>query len=96
MARKKQEEPEKHASMERWLLTYADLITLLMIFFVVMYALSRLDAQKFRSLSNSLRIALGQEAREQDQVGSIAVEEARPPGAHDLDPALHIVLRCSV
>jgi chemotaxis protein MotB len=56
---KKRQEPEKHSNQERWLLTYADLITLLMIFFVVMYALSRLDAQKFKSLSNSLRIALG-------------------------------------
>jgi len=57
MARKR--EPEKAANHERWLLTYADLITLLMIFFVVMYSLARLDAQKFKSLSTSLRIAFG-------------------------------------
>jgi len=55
----KKAEPEKAPNHERWLLTYADLITLLMIFFVVMYALSQLDAQKFKSLSNSLRIAFG-------------------------------------
>jgi chemotaxis protein MotB len=52
-------EPEKAANHERWLLTYADLITLLMIFFVVMYSLARLDAAKFKTLSNSLRIAFG-------------------------------------
>jgi chemotaxis protein MotB len=57
MARKP--EPEKPVNHERWLLTYADLITLLMIFFVVMYSLARLDAQKFKSLSTSLRIAFG-------------------------------------
>jgi len=55
----KKQEPEKAPNHERWLLTYADLITLLMIFFVVMYSLARLDSQKFKSLSNSLRIAFG-------------------------------------
>jgi len=44
---------------ERWLLTYADLITLLMIFFVVMYALSNVDAQKFRAIAETLNKALG-------------------------------------
>lgn len=55
----KKQEAEKAPNHERWLLTYADLITLLMIFFVVMYSLARLDAQKFKSLSTSLRIAFG-------------------------------------
>ncbi len=55
----KKPEPEKAPSHERWLLTYADMITLLMIFFVVMYSLARLDAQKFKSLSTSLRLAFG-------------------------------------
>ncbi|HUJ74949.1 MAG TPA: flagellar motor protein MotB [bacterium] len=57
MARKHKE--EKEPNQERWLLTYADLITLLMIFFVVLYALSTVDVRKFQSLSNSLRIAFG-------------------------------------
>mgnify|MGYP000979121807 CR=1 FL=1 len=54
---KKHEEHEKDNS-ERWLLTYADLITLLMIFFVVMYAMSSIDAQKYQVLSQSLEGAL--------------------------------------
>ncbi len=44
--------------MERWLLTYSDLITLLMIFFVVMYTMSQVDAQKFQALANSLSMVL--------------------------------------
>ena len=48
---------EEHENEERWLLTYADLITLLMAFFVVMYALSRVDVAKFDQLSVSLREA---------------------------------------
>lgn len=58
MARKKTVEPEKENN-ERWLLTYADLITLLMIFFVVLYAMSNVDAQKFRAIAESLNKALG-------------------------------------
>jgi chemotaxis protein MotB len=44
---------------ERWLLTYADLITLLMIFFVVMYALSSVEQKKFQALAGSLRFVFG-------------------------------------
>ncbi|HAR64498.1 MAG: chemotaxis protein MotB [Candidatus Margulisiibacteriota bacterium] len=56
MRKKHEEKPVNH---ERWLLTYADLITLLMIFFVVLYALSMLDASKYKQLSESLKISLG-------------------------------------
>ena len=58
MARRHNEEPEKDNS-ERWLLTYSDLITLLMIFFVVMYSMSKVDADKFQAIAESLSIALG-------------------------------------
>ena len=44
--------------MMRWLLTYADLITLLMAFFIVMYAMSNVDVGKYRALAYSLRTAL--------------------------------------
>ena len=43
----------------RWLLTYADLITLLMVFFVVLYSMSRVDAEKYKSLKNSLQRSMG-------------------------------------
>jgi chemotaxis protein MotB len=57
MARKKyQEEPDTH---ERWLVSYADFMTLLFAFFVVMYAISSLNEGKYRVLSNSLTGAFG-------------------------------------
>src|SRR5687767_11576884 len=43
----------------RWLLTYADLITLLLILFVVLYSMSMIDAAKFRELAQNLRAAFG-------------------------------------
>ncbi|MCL6612872.1 MAG: OmpA family protein [Peptococcaceae bacterium] len=49
----------KKPNHERWLITYSDMITLLLIFFIVMYTLSRIDVQKFQYLSASLAKALG-------------------------------------
>ena len=40
---------------ERWLLTYADLITLLLAFFIVMYSMSRIDAKKFGKMAQALQ-----------------------------------------
>lgn len=57
MARKKYE--EEHENHERWLVSYADFITLLFAFFVVMYALSSVNEGKYRVLSNSLLSAFG-------------------------------------
>lgn len=53
----KKEEPEKAPNHERWLLTYADMITLLLTFFIVLYALSMVDAKKMARLAESLRQA---------------------------------------
>ena len=57
MARKRHE--EENENHERWLVSYADFITLLFAFFVVMYALSTLNEGKYRVLSNSLVNAFG-------------------------------------
>ncbi|MGZ3254882.1 MAG: flagellar motor protein MotD, partial [Burkholderiaceae bacterium] len=57
MARKKFE--EDHENHERWLVSYADFITLLFAFFVVMYAISSLNEGKYRVLSNALGTAFG-------------------------------------
>jgi chemotaxis protein MotB len=56
---KRRHQPGKKGNHERWLLTYSDLITLLMIFFVVMYALSSLNAKKFQAVALSLSSAMG-------------------------------------
>jgi chemotaxis protein MotB len=44
---------------ERWLLTYADLMNLLLIFFIILYTMSQVDQQKFEQLSDSLSKAFG-------------------------------------
>ena len=57
---------EGHENNERWLLTYSDLITLLMIFFIVMYAMSNVDQAKYHKLATSLNSALAGEQQKVD------------------------------
>ncbi len=45
---------EEHENMERWLVSYADFITLLFAFFVVMYSVSSVNEGKYRVLSDAL------------------------------------------
>ena len=45
---------EEHANHEAWAIPYGDLVTLLLAFFVVMYAISSVNAGKYRVLSDSL------------------------------------------
>jgi chemotaxis protein MotB len=47
-------EIDDQENSERWLLTYADLITLLLAFFIVMYSMSQIDAKKFGQMKTQL------------------------------------------
>ncbi len=71
MARKKRE--EEHINQERWLVSYADFITLLFAFFVVMYAISSVNEGKYRVLSDTLNHAFTEPTRSLQpvQVGEI-------------------------
>ena len=72
MARKKKH--EEHENHERWLVSYADLITLLFAFFVVMYSISSVNEGKYRVLSESMVAAFRSSNRslEPIQVGELA------------------------
>src|ERR1700689_488287 len=48
-----EEEHEEGASAERWLLTYADMITLLMVLFIVLFAMGQTDIHKFNAFKDS-------------------------------------------
>ena len=53
MARRRRHQ-EEHENLERWLVSYADFVTLLFAFFVVMYAVSSVNEGKYRVLSETL------------------------------------------
>lgn len=54
----KKHKHEEHENHERWLVSYADFITLLFAFFVVMYSVSSVNEGKFRTVSASIQAAL--------------------------------------
>ena len=55
MAKKKK--AEEHENLERWLVSYADFMTLLFATFVVLYALAQSDVNSFKSITDSLKTA---------------------------------------
>ena len=54
---RRRREADEHENHERWLVSYADFITLLFAFFVVMYALSSINEGKYRVMSDSISTA---------------------------------------
>lgn len=71
MARRKK--VEEHVNHERWLVSYADFITLLFAFFVVMYSISSVNEGKYRVLSDTLEAVFTDPAKSKDpiQVGDL-------------------------
>jgi chemotaxis protein MotB len=54
-----EEEHEEHENHERWLVSYADMMTLLMVLFIVMFAISQVDQRKFAALKTGLSAGFG-------------------------------------
>lgn len=84
--RKKHEEHENH---ERWLVSYADFITLLFAFFVVMYAISSVNEGKYRVLSETLNAVFSDPVRSKDpiQMGEISRGQGEESPQPDSSPA---------
>ncbi len=57
--RKRRGHEEEHENHERWLVTYADMLTVLMALFIVMFALSVVDKAKFEKFKEGLNGDLG-------------------------------------
>ncbi|MGH8260795.1 MAG: flagellar motor protein MotD, partial [Steroidobacteraceae bacterium] len=68
MSRKRRKHDEDHQNHEAWAIPYADLITLLLAFFVVMYAISTVNEGKYRVLSDSLVAAFRGTPRTTDPI----------------------------
>lgn len=68
---KKAKHPE-HVNLERYLISYADFITLLFATFVVLYALSQVDIKGFKSLEDSIKQAFSAPSIQQGSNGMMA------------------------
>jgi chemotaxis protein MotB len=81
MARRRRH--EEHENHERWLVSYADFITLLFAFFVVMYSISSLNEGKYKVLSEAL-VGVFNEAER--SVKPIPIGEQKPQTVRPADP----------
>jgi chemotaxis protein MotB len=57
--RGKKHEEEEHENHERWMVSYADMMTLLLVLFIVLYAISQVDKAKFEELASGLSQSFG-------------------------------------
>lgn len=85
---------EEQANHERWVVSYADFITLLLAVFAVMYALSQVNESKYRTLAGSLVSAIAKEQGRRDTV--IVVPEPMPsPAPPTLTPSDDLAKKAS-
>lgn len=62
--------PEEHVDSHRWVVSYADFITLLFAFFVVMYAISSVNVSKYKSLSEGMKSAFNKKDQNKAMVST--------------------------
>ena len=83
-----EEEPEAHENHERYLLTYADMITLLMALFIILYAVGQTDIAKFKRFQTGLQKEFGAPALDG---GTGVLDGSQLPADPDVSAALAYV-----
>ena len=79
--RKKHAEEEEHDNHERWLVTYADMLTLLMVLFIVMFAMSQVDEAKYHALKSGLADGFGAESSIMSGSTSVLADDLAQKGS---------------
>jgi len=85
---------EEHVNHERWLVSYADFITLLFAFFVILYAISEIDKNKLKKFKNSVQFAFSHvgsggtmtQGKSADTFRPKLVGDSWPKGRREADP----------
>lgn len=90
MARKKKQHVEEHVNHERWLVTYADTITLLMVLFIVLFAISQVDQKKFMQLATGMQSGFGQPVSITAGATSVLPEAAAAKPVADAVPVVAV------
>jgi chemotaxis protein MotB len=71
-------EEEEHENHERWLVTYADVLTLLMVLFIVLFSMSEVDKRKFEQLRAGFQEQFGNGPTLLDGGNGLREEQATP------------------
>ena len=66
----KRKKHDDHVNMERWLISYADFVTLMFVLFIILFAFSQIDIEKYKSLASSLKNEFAPPAQELTSGGS--------------------------
>src|SRR5271154_5673791 len=89
MSRKKKH-PE-HVNHERWLVSYADFITLLFAFFVVLYSSSQVDKRKVGQLSLAIQVAFQKMGFFESSNSKIPLSTTEPMPFQDVQAVENVV-----
>jgi chemotaxis protein MotB len=95
MSAGRKRKPESHVNHERWLISYADFITLLFAFFVVMFAVSQVDSKRLGRFTEAFSKAVGEDMMPDKGTG-ILPDQAIAPSENNtkgdsLPPELELV-----
>jgi chemotaxis protein MotB len=86
-SKRRHEEHEEHANHERWLVSYADMMTLLMVLFIVMFAISQVDQRRFDQLKSGMAAAFGESPSPFQGQNSVMDDDNSPMAAIQPNPA---------
>jgi chemotaxis protein MotB len=91
MARRRDDEHATAHADERWLITYADMITLLLAVFITLYALSDTNMRKFVAFAQSLSAAFNTDVFQGSQAFTVTTGQETAPDVGSLDAGQGIV-----
>lgn len=78
MALRRRRHVEGHNNQERWIVSYADLLTVLLAFFVVMYGISSVDADRYKKLTEALSEAFSDGSAKKQKIETITPPKPEP------------------
>jgi chemotaxis protein MotB len=83
-------EEEEHVNHERWMVSYADMLTLLMVLFIVLFAISQVDQKKFDQLKNGLAGGFGAPSVTMGGTGPVS-DSGESPGSLAVGPPQNLI-----
>lgn len=91
--RKQTNVTDPHNEGELWLVSYADLMTLLLGFFIILFSMSSLDEKKFSDVSNAVSSALG---KKENPKTNILERDMNPIKQQEYDQIMYLISKLNM